>query len=181
MKHLVFASSSSVYGGNKKYPFKETDNVDHPISFYAASKKSNEIMAHSYSHLFKIPTTGLRLFTVYGPWGRPDMFLSLLTKAIKNNKSINIFNRGKMFRDFTYIDDVSNAIIKISKKIPKIEKKNSKAKLLKPNISDAPFKIFNIGNNKPMHLEKFIYLTETALNKKAKTCFKTETTLKHTV
>jgi UDP-glucuronate 4-epimerase len=157
IKHLIFASSSSVYGGNKDYPFKEKHNVDQPISFYAASKKSNELMAHAYSHLFKIPVTGLRFFTVYGPWGRPDMFLYLLTKAIINNKSINIFNKGKMFRDFTYIDDIVNAIIKVSKKKPTLKGK-----------SLAPYKIFNIGNNKPIALEKFINLTEKTLNKKAK-------------
>jgi UDP-glucuronate 4-epimerase len=168
VKHLVFASSSSVYGGNKSFPFKEKDNVDHPISLYAASKKSNEVMAHSYSHLFKLPITGLRFFTVFGPWGRPDMFLFLLTKAIKTNKSINIFNRGKMFRDFTYIDDIVDAVLRITKKIPKYNKKNLKVKILKTNESSAPFKIFNIGNNKPIHLEKFIYLVEKALNKKSK-------------
>ncbi len=166
IKHLVFASSSSVYGGNKNYPFNESQNVDHPISFYAASKKSNEVMAHSYSHLFKIPTTGLRFFTVYGPWGRPDMFLSLLASAIKKNKVINVFNKGKMYRDYTYIDDVTKGILKVAIKIPKIEKKYSQK-----NDSSAPFKIFNIGNNKPMFLKKIISLTEDAFKKKVRKKF----------
>ena len=113
VKHLIFASSSSVYGGSKNYPFKETENVDQPMNYYAASKKSNELMAHSYSHLFKMPITGLRFFTVYGPWGRPDMFLALLTSAIKKNKEINIFNKGNHQRDFTYIDDVADITAKI--------------------------------------------------------------------
>ena len=123
IKHLVFASSSSVYGGNLKFPFSEKDNVDHPISYYAATKKSNELMAHAYSHLFKIPVTGLRFFTVYGPWGRPDMSLFLFTRAIKNNLPIKAFNKGNMYRDFTYIDDIVEAVYKISKKLPKSSKK----------------------------------------------------------
>tara|TARA_Y100000310_G_scaffold337675_1_gene425369 strand:- start:1695 stop:2702 length:1008 start_codon:yes stop_codon:yes gene_type:complete len=167
IKHLVFASSSSVYGSNKEFPFKESDNVDHPISFYAASKKSNEIMAHSYSHLFGLPVTGLRFFTVYGPWGRPDMFFFLLTSSIKNNKPIKIFNNGNMFRDFTYIDDIVKAIIKISLKPPKPTKKKIR-KNLKPHISNSPYRIFNIGNNKPVHLKKLINLLEEILGKRAK-------------
>ncbi len=160
VKHLIFASSSSVYGGSKNYPFKETENVDQPMNYYAASKKSNELMAHSYSHLFKMPITGLRFFTVYGPWGRPDMFLALLTSAIKKNKEINIFNKGEMYRDFTHVNDITKAISKMLKKIPKLHKNN------KWNI--APYRIFNIGNNKPIHLKKFISLTEKACKKKAK-------------
>ena len=123
IKHLIYASSSSVYGGYKKYPLKENVKIDQPISYYAATKKSNELMAYSYSHLFKLPTTGLRFFTVYGPWGRPDMFLFLLVNSIRNNKTIKIFNKGKMHRDFTYIDDVSAAIAKLIKKSPYSVKK----------------------------------------------------------
>ena len=119
VQHLVYASSSSVYGGNKNMPFLESDNVDHPISLYAASKKANELMAHSYSHLFNIPTTGLRFFTVYGPWGRPDMALFLFTKAIISNKPIKVFNNGKMTRDFTYVDDIVESITRVIKKPPK--------------------------------------------------------------
>ena len=167
IRHLIFASSSSVYGGSKIFPFKETQNVDYPISYYAASKRSNEVMAHSYSHLFKIPITGLRFFTVYGPWGRPDMFLSLLANAIKKNKVIDVFNEGRMYRDYTYIDDVTKGIIKISKKIPKSVKNT-----LNANYTLAPFKIFNIGNNKPMYLKKIISITENAFNKKVKKRYK---------
>ena len=130
VKHLVFASSSSIYGGNLQFPFHENDRVDHPISYYAATKKSNELMAHAYSHLFKIPMTGLRFFTVYGPWGRPDMSLFLFTKAILSKKPLMIFNNGNMFRDFTYIDDIVDAVIKISKKIPKINKAKNKKKII---------------------------------------------------
>jgi UDP-glucuronate 4-epimerase len=163
IKHLIYASSSSVYGGNEKFPFKENIKIDEPISYYAASKKSNELMAHSYSHLFKLPTTGLRFFTVYGPWGRPDMFLFLLVNSIKRNKIIKIFNKGKMHRDFTYIDDVSVAIAKLIRKIPSSQKENKKL--------SAPYKIFNIGNNKPTHLKKLISITENICKKKAKKKF----------
>ena len=166
IKHLVLASSSSVYGANLKFPFKEADNVDHPISFYAATKKSNELMAHAYSHLYNIPITCLRFFTVYGPWGRPDMSLFLFTKAIKNNSPVKMFNRGKMFRDFTYIDDIADAVYKISKKIPTSTKKYKK-EFLKPDTSFAPYRVFNIGNNKPTKLNKYISLIEEALDKKA--------------
>ena len=167
VNHLIFASSSSVYGGNLKFPFKESDNVDHPISFYAATKKSNEMMAHAYSHMFNIPITGLRFFTVYGPWGRPDMSLFLFTKSIKKNLPIKIFNKGKMFRDFTYIDDIVNSVIKISKK-PPLPTKGFTNNLLKPDVSLAPFKIFNIGSNRPINLMKYINIIEKTLNKKAK-------------
>ena len=166
IKHLVFASSSSVYGGNKKYPFCESDNVDHPVSFYSATKKSNEVMAHSYSFMFNIPVTALRLFTVYGPWGRPDMSLFKFTDSIIKNKKIEVFNKGNMYRDFTYIDDVVNAIIKISQKIPRGLKKQ-KQKKLKPDESFAPFKIYNVGNNKPINLKKYIKILEKVLKKKA--------------
>ncbi len=167
VKHLVFASSSSVYGGNLKYPFSESDNVDHPISYYGATKKSNELMAHTYSHLFKIPITGLRFFTVYGPWGRPDMSLFLFTEAIKKNLQIKIFSNGKIYRDFTYVKDIANAVFKVLKKPPKIRKK-VKGKILKPHISFAPYRIFNIGSNRPINLNKYIKIIEKVLEKKAK-------------
>ena len=160
VKHLVYASSSSVYGGHKKYPFKEDAKIDQPISYYAATKKSNELMAHSYSHLFRLPTTGLRFFTVYGPWGRPDMFLFLLVNSIKKNKIIKIFNKGKMYRDFTYVEDISLAITKLLNKIPKSSKK--KDQYLAPSI------IFNIGNNKPTPLKKLISIVENTCNKKSR-------------
>ena len=158
VKHLIYASSSSVYGLNQKIPFSEDDTTDAPISFYAASKKSNEMMAHSYSHLYKIPCTGLRFFTVYGPWGRPDMAYFKFVKQILNNETINIFGQGKMARDFTYIDDVVTALVSLIPAIPKINLKNKKF---------APHEIFNIGNNRSEKLEKFIYIIERELNKKA--------------
>ena len=152
VKHLVYASSSSVYGENKKVPFETTDNVDHPISLYAASKKSNELMAHTYGHLYGFKTTGLRFFTVYGPWGRPDMAYYLFAEAISNDKPIKVFNNGEMERDFTYIDDIVNGVIKI------IEK----------NIdSREHYKIYNIGNNKTESLQNFITTIEEAMGKKA--------------
>ena len=162
VKHLVYASSSSVYGLNKSMPFSTDDNVDHPISLYAASKKSNELMAHTYSYLFKIPTTGLRFFTVYGPWGRPDMALFLFTKAIVENKPIDVYNHGKMERDFTYIDDIVNGIINVIKNPPK-----GKDKTEKPSESIAPYKIYNIGKSAPVKLLDFIEAIEDALGKKA--------------
>ncbi len=165
--HLVYASSSSVYGMNKKIPFSENDNVDYPISLYAATKKSNELMAHTYSHLYNIPTTGLRFFTVYGPWGRPDMAYFLFTKAILDGKEINIFNKGEMERDFTYIDDVINGIIKIIDQPPSI----NSTPLLDSQYSSAPYKIFNIGNNKPENLLYFIEVIEKCLGKKSKKNF----------
>ncbi len=159
--HFIYASSSSVYGGNKKLPFSETDQVDHPVSLYAATKKSNELIAHSYSHLFKLSTVGLRFFTVYGPWGRPDMALFKFTNLILKDKSIQVFNHGKMTRDFTYIDDVIESIYLLIKKL--INKKIHK------NIQNqAPYKIFNIGNSKPTNLEDYIKAIELNLNKKAK-------------
>jgi UDP-glucuronate 4-epimerase len=152
VKHLVYASSSSVYGENKKVPFETTDNVDHPISLYAATKKSNELMAHTYGHLYGFKTTGLRFFTVYGPWGRPDMAYYLFAEAISNDKPIKVFNNGEMERDFTYIDDIVNGVTKI------IEK----------NIdSREHYKIYNIGNNKTERLQNFIATIEVALGKKA--------------
>lgn len=159
IEHLVYASSSSVYGANKKIPFSTDDNVDHPVSLYAATKKSNELMAHSYSHLYGLPTTGLRFFTVYGPWGRPDMAPYLFTDAIANDRPIKVFNNGKMQRDFTYIDDIVEGIIRIQDKIPN----NSSLK----KAGSSLFKVFNIGNNEPIELEEFISSIETSLNKNA--------------
>jgi UDP-glucuronate 4-epimerase len=167
VKHLIYASSSSVYGGNKKVPFSTKDNVDHPISFYAATKKSNELMAHTYSHLYQIPTTGLRFFTVYGPWGRPDMAYFIFTKNIIEGNPIKVFNYGNMERDFTYIDDVVNAIYKLLDVIPK---SNYKWDEIKDGIdsSFAPYKIYNIGNNSPVKLKYFIEILENKIGKKAK-------------
>ena len=167
IKHLVYASSSSVYGLNSKIPFSEHDSADHPLSVYAATKRSNEILAHSYSHLFNIPSTGLRFFTVYGPWGRPDMALFKFTKSIIMNKEIEVYNFGRHTRDFTYIDDIIDGIIKVLKSPPKYNKNwNSfKSDLA---TSRAPWKIYNIGNNKPIKLIKYINSIEKVLNKKAK-------------
>ncbi len=166
IKHLIYASSSSVYGGNTKMPFSENDAVDHPISLYAASKRSNELMAHTYSHLYQLPTTGLRFFTVYGPWGRPDMALFLFVKAILEDKPINVFNNGDMTRDFTYIDDITESLLRLIDKSPKslnsIDKNN-----LKPSFSWSPFRIFNIGNSNPTKLIDYINTIESSLNKKA--------------
>ena len=159
VENFIYASSSSVYGGNKELPFKENHNVDSPISFYAATKKSNELMAFAYSHLFKIPSIGLRFFTVYGPWGRPDMAPMIFAKAILNGEKINVFNEGKMQRDFTYIDDVVEAIIKCSLKPVKLNKDEE--------YFSAPHEIFNIGNNKPINLISFIEILEEELGKKA--------------
>ena len=167
IKHLIYASSSSVYGLNEKMPFSTKDNVDHPISLYAATNKSNELMAHSYSYLFKIPTTGLRFFTVYGPWGRPDMASFLFTKAIIENKAIDVYNYGNMLRDFTFVDDIVNGISKVVENPPR---GNSEWKGLEPDpsCSPAPYKIFNIGNNTPVKLMDFINALETSLGQKAK-------------
>ncbi|MGK7958190.1 MAG: NAD-dependent epimerase [Crocosphaera sp.] len=155
IKHLVYASSSSVYGKNKKIPFATEDNVDHPVSLYAATKRANELMAHTYSHLYKIPTTGLRFFTVYGPWGRPDMAYFLFTKAILEEKPIKVFNYGKMQRDFTYIDDIVEGIVRVITNSPQ------------PKDSSVPYKIYNIGNNQPVELGHFIEVLENCLGKKA--------------
>ena len=164
--HLVYASSSSVYGGNISIPFKEQDSVDHPVSLYAATKKSNELMAHCYSNLYAIPSTGLRFFTVYGPWGRPDMALFLFTKAIINKEPINIFNNGEMLRDFTYIDDIIESLSRIIRKPPKADNQINKNNI-NPANSWAPFKIFNIGNSNPTKLMKFISCLEDELKIKA--------------
>lgn len=169
VKHFIYASSSSVYGMNPDKPFKTNHHTSHPISLYAATKKTNEILAHSYSHLYKLPTTGLRFFTVYGQWGRPDMAYYLFAHAIKNNVEINLYNNGKMQRDFTHIDDVVQAIEKIINIIPC---ENNKLKNLNfPDESKAPFKIYNIGNNKPIKLSYLIKLLEKNLNKKARKIF----------
>lgn len=166
IKHLTYASSSSVYGLNEQQPFSTKDNVDHPISLYAASKKSNELMAHTYSHLFKIPTTGLRFFTVYGPWGRPDMALFLFTKAIFENKPIDVFNNGNMQRDFTYIDDIVEGIIRVNDNPPK-ENPDWNPNSDDASVSSAPYKIYNIGNNNPVKLMDFISALENKIGKVA--------------
>ena len=166
VEHLIYASSSSVYGLNKTFPFSETNNVDHPVSLYAASKKSNEAIAHSYSHIFKLPCTGLRFFTVYGPWGRPDMALYIFTKKILAGEPIDVFGFGKMRRDFTYIDDIVEGIFKLLDKKPS-GSSNWTGKKPNPSFSSAPWNIFNIGNNNPTELEYFISLIEKNLGKKA--------------
>lgn len=159
VEHLVYASSSSVYGANTKMPFSTHDNVDHPLSLYAATKKSNELMAHTYSHLFSIPTTGLRFFTVYGPWGRPDMAYFLFTKAILEGKTIDIYNYGKMQRDFTYIDDIVEGVVRVLDKVPS---GNSYWDGNKPDpaTSKSPYKLYNIGNNNPVELMNMIQILE---------------------
>jgi len=171
VKHLLYASSSSVYGGNKTAPFSTDHNVDHPVSLYAATKKSNELMAHTYSHLYKIPTTGLRFFTVYGPWGRPDMAYFSFTNNIMEGKPIKVFNHGKMERDFTYIDDIVEGVYKLINKIPKENKEWDEEK---DSISEsfAPYKIYNIGNNSPVQLMEFINTLEEKIGKKAEKIYK---------
>jgi len=164
--HLIYASSSSVYGANRKMPFSVHHNVDHPISLYAASKKSNELMAHTYSALYGLPTTGLRFFTVYGPYGRPDMALFLFTKAILEGKPIDVYNNGKMKRDFTYVDDIVESISRLIPKIPKPDP-NWSGMSPDPSSSFAPYRIYNIGNNKPEDLMRFIEIIEEKLGKKA--------------
>ncbi len=163
-KHLVFASSSAVYGANTKLPFSVYDNVDHPVSLYAATKKANELMAHTYAHLYGLPCTGLRFFTVYGPWGRPDMALFLFTRAILENKSIDIYNYGDMQRDFTYIDDIVEGIVRITHKTPEPIKKDDN---IDPSKSHAPYRLYNIGNNNPVELMRLIEIIEENLDKKA--------------
>ena len=167
VEHLVYASSSSVYGANTNMPFSVHDNVDHPVSLYAATKKSAELMAHTYSHLYGLPTTGLRFFTVYGPWGRPDMSPSLFAGAILRGESINVFNEGKMQRDFTYIDDIVEGVVRVIDKVaePSPEFDTS---LSDPATSYAPYRVYNIGNNEPVQLMEFIETIENAVGKKAK-------------
>ncbi|WP_019674725.1 NAD-dependent epimerase [Arsukibacterium perlucidum] len=164
IEHLVYASSSSVYGMNSKMPFSTTDRVDHPVSLYAATKKANELMAHTYSHLYGIPTTGLRFFTVYGPWGRPDMAPFLFTKAILAGEPIKVFNHGQMMRDFTYIDDIVEGILRIQEQPPVA---NPQWQSSDASASFAPYKIFNIGNNQPVKLMTFIEAIEKATGKTA--------------
>ena len=164
--HLVFASSSSVYGMNTRMPLAESDNVDHPVSLYAATKKANELMAHSYAHLFALPCTGLRFFTVYGPWGRPDMALFLFTKAIMRGEPINVFNHGKMVRDFTYIDDIVEGVMRVIDK-PATADATWQDAAPNPASSKAAYRVFNIGNNRPVELMRYIEALETCLGKKA--------------
>jgi len=166
VKHLVFASSSSVYGGNTKMPFSVHDNVDHPVSLYAATKKSNELMAHTYSHLYGLPATGLRFFTVYGPWGRPDMAYFLFTKAILAGKPINVFNHGKMKRDFTYIDDIIEGVVRVIGNVPR-ENAGWDRENPDPATSYCPYRIYNIGNNQQEDLMHFIEVLENCLGRKA--------------
>lgn len=167
--HLVYASSSSVYGLNKKMPLSTSDNVDHPISLYAATKKADELMAHTYSHLYKIPTTGLRFFTVYGPWGRPDMALFKFTKAILNDEPIEVYNYGNMQRDFTYVSDIVDGIYNVMQNIPEEPEARDAKASLNPSCSPAaPYRLFNIGNSSPVMLNEFIEAIEKSLGKKAK-------------
>ena len=166
IEHLVYASSSSVYGGNTQMPFSIHDNVDHPVSLYAASKKANELMAHCYAHLYRIPCTGLRFFTVYGPWGRPDMALFIFTKAILEGKPIEVYNHGKMRRDFTYIDDIVEGVIRTLDR-PATPNQSWSDDKPDPGTSPAPARIYNIGNHQPVELLRFIEMLEQALGKKA--------------
>lgn len=166
VRHLVFASSSSVYGANTKMPFSVHHNVDHPVSLYAATKKSNELMAHAYSHLYGLPCTGLRFFTVYGPWGRPDMALFLFTRAIYEGKPIQVFNHGKMQRDFTYIDDIVEGVVRVMGNSPE-PNPSWKGDQPDPGTSYVPYKLYNIGNNQPVTLMDFIETVEKALGKRA--------------
>jgi UDP-glucuronate 4-epimerase len=166
VKHLVYASSSSVYGANTRMPFSVHDNVDHPVSLYAASKKANELMAHTYSHLFGLPTTGLRFFTVYGPWGRPDMALFLFTRAILENRPIDVFNNGNMERDFTYIDDIVEGVFRVMHKIPEPHP-NWDANNPDPASSYCPYRVYNIGNNNKEKLFRYIEVLEDCLGRKA--------------
>jgi UDP-glucuronate 4-epimerase len=170
VEHLAYASSSSVYGGNTAMPFSEHDNIDHPVSLYAATKKANELMAHTYSHLFRLPTTGLRFFTVYGPWGRPDMALFLFTKAILEGRPIDVFNNGQMTRDFTYIDDIVEGVIRVMDK-PATPSSAFDAANPDPATSNAPYRVFNIGNSQPTPLMDYIFALEKAMGLEAKKNF----------
>jgi UDP-glucuronate 4-epimerase len=166
VQHLVYASSSSVYGGNTKMPFSEHDSVDHPVSMYAATKKANELMAHTYSHLFGLPTTGLRFFTVYGPWGRPDMALFLFTKAILEGRPIDVFNHGQMRRDFTFVDDIVEGVIRVLDR-PAAPNADFVSDQPDPGTSNAPYRVFNIGNHSPVQLLDYIGCIEKAVGRKA--------------
>jgi UDP-glucuronate 4-epimerase len=168
--HLVYASSSSVYGGNTRMPFSEHDSVDHPVSLYAATKKANELMAHTYSHLFGLPTTGLRFFTVYGPWGRPDMALFLFTKAILEGRPIDVFNHGQMRRDFTFVDDIVEGVVRVLDRVATADPAYQ-ADSPDPSTSNVPFRVFNIGNHNPVPLLDFIAAIEDALGLKAQKNF----------
>jgi len=170
IEHLAYASSSSVYGSNSKMPFSVHDNVDHPVSLYAASKKANELMAHSYSHLYELPTTGLRFFTVYGPWGRPDMSPWLFTSAILEGRPINVFNHGKMQRDFTYIDDIAEGTVRVMDRIAQPDPEFDTAQP-DPGTSTAPYRVYNIGNHQPVELMTFIGTLEKVLGVEAKKNF----------
>ncbi|HNU10182.1 MAG TPA: NAD-dependent epimerase [Rubrivivax sp.] len=170
VKHLVYASSSSVYGGNTRMPFSVHDSVDHPVSLYAASKKANELMAHTYSHLYGLPTTGLRFFTVYGPWGRPDMALFLFTKAILEGRPIDVFNHGQMQRDFTYVDDIVEGVIRVTDRTA-TPAPDYDANRPDPATSSAPYRVFNIGNHQPVPLLDFIACVERALGRSAEKNF----------
>jgi UDP-glucuronate 4-epimerase len=165
-RHLVYASSSSVYGANTKVPFRTSDNVDHPVSLYGATKKANEVMAHAYAHLFRLPVTGLRFFTVYGPWGRPDMAPWLFTQAITEGRPIRLFNHGKMRRDFTYVDDIVEALVRLIGRPPAGDPAWSGA-APDPASSSAPYRVYNIGNNQPVELEEFVRALEAAIGKPA--------------
>lgn len=167
VEHLIYASSSSVYGANESKPFSTSDNIDHPLSLYAATKKSNELFAHTYSHLYGLPTTGLRFFTVYGPWGRPDMALFLFTKAIVNDEPIDVFNHGDMMRDFTYVDDIVESISRLTKR-PAQPNPEWSGTNPDPSSSYAPYKVYNIGNNSPVRLMDFIEAIENKIGKTAK-------------
>ena len=166
VQHLAYASSSSVYGGNTQMPFSEHHNIDHPVSMYAATKKANELMAHTYSHLFGLPTTGLRFFTVYGPWGRPDMALFLFTKAILENRSIDVFNHGQMVRDFTFVDDIAEGVVRVLDR-PATADPGFDSAQPDPARSNVPYRVFNIGNNNPVKLMDFIEAIEHALGRTA--------------
>ena len=170
IEHLVYASSSSVYGSNTRYPFSVAHSVDHPVSLYAATKKSNELMAHTYAHLFRLPVTGLRFFTVYGPWGRPDMALFLFTKKIIAGEPIDVFNNGNHARDFTYIDDIATGVVKC---LDNVAAPNPDWDSNSPDVatSNAPYRLFNIGNNEPVELMYFIECIENAVGKKAEKNF----------
>jgi UDP-glucuronate 4-epimerase len=170
VEHLVYASSSSVYGGNTKMPFSEHHNIDHPVSMYAATKKANELMAHTYSHLFGLPTTGLRFFTVYGPWGRPDMALFLFTKAILEGRAIDVFNHGQMVRDFTYIDDIASGVVRVLDRPARADAAFDPADP-DPARSNAPYRVFNIGNSDPVQLMEFIEAIEQTLGTTARKNF----------
>jgi UDP-glucuronate 4-epimerase len=167
VEHLVYASSSSVYGSNTQMPFSIHQNVDHPVSLYAASKKANELMAHTYAHLYNLPVTGLRFFTVYGPWGRPDMALFLFTRAILEDKPIKVFNQGKMSRDFTYVDDIVEGLVRVMDRIPESDP-DWTGENPDPSSSRAPYRVYNIGNNSPVELLRFIEIIEEKTGKKAK-------------